>query len=335
MEVSVSKERRFMDGLLCLSGLRAVRDVIGAAALAIFLTLAMASTVNAESLEVAPTSVALGGKVVATFSLTPKENEGGWVGLFKKGDPDDKYVTYKKCGPGPERWEIVLDEPGEYQLRMFKDYYQQKKGGVVGFAVVAQHGSNVMPDKTNYRFKEKIAVRYTLAPPDDQDSSGWVGLYIRGSGNDKPLAYKKTGGKSGSWELVDTASGNYELRLFQDYYGQRLIATSPGFDVMAQAGSSISFQPERVVAKGKLMVSYSIMPPDDQDSAGWIGLYRKGEPNDRQIAYQKTGGKSGTWEIVADVAPGDYELRLFQDYFGQKLVAVSEPIEVLPNTEAQ
>lgn len=330
----MSKER-LINGFAYLGSLRAVRDVIGAAVLVIFLALATTSAVNAEFLDVAPTSIARGGKVVANFSLTPQENEGGWVGLFKKGDPDDKYITYKKCGPAIERWEITLDEPGEYQLRMFKDYYQQKKGSVVGFTVVAQHGSNVMPDKTNYRFKEKIAVRYTLAPPDDQDSSGWVGLYIRGSGNDKPLVYKKTGGKGGTWELVDIAPGNYELRLFQDYYGERLIATSPGFDVMAQAGSSISFQPERIDAKGKLKVSYSIMPPDDQDSAGWIGFYRKGEPNDRQIAYKKTGGKSGTWEVVADVEPGSYELRLFQDYFGQKLVAVSESIEVLPNTGAQ
>jgi uncharacterized protein (DUF2141 family) len=284
-------------------------------------------TARAESLEVAPTSVARGGKVIASFSLTPKENEGGWLGLYKKGAPDDKYIAYRKCGTGIERWEIVLDEPGEYQLRLFKDYYQQKKGSVAGFAVVAQHGSVVMPDKTVYRFKERIAVRYTLAPPDDKDTSGWVGLFVRGTASDKHVAYKRTGGKSGTWEIPDIAPGSYELRLFQDYYGQRQIATSPPIEVVRPQASSISFEPASVAAAGKVVVNYTILPPDDQDGAGWIGLYRRGEGNDRQITYKKTGGKSGTWEI-ANLPPGSYELRLFQDYFGQKLVAVSAPLDI-------
>lgn len=60
-----------------------------------------------------------------------------------------------KCGPGIERWEIALDQPGEYQLRMFKDYYQQKKGSVVDFISAARCSRSV--ERIDAPHQSKIA----------------------------------------------------------------------------------------------------------------------------------------------------------------------------------
>ncbi len=285
------------------------------------LALMICSSAWPESLEVAPSSIIRGDKVIAIFSLTDAENEGGWVGLYRKGDPDEKYIVYRNCEKGINRWEIPMDQAGEYQLRLFKDYFQQKKGSVVGFTVTASHGSSITLKTAGVPVGGKIMVEYSIVHPDDEDKSGWIGLFLRGQPSDKVVHYKKTGGQSGTWEFVaNVPPGTYEFRLFQDYYGQKLIATSSGVEVnTAYSNATLAVDPPIIPAGGKVTARFSI--PEAENEGGWAGLYRRGDADDKQIGYKKCEKGPTTWEVLVN-DPGEYEIRLFKDYFQQKKAAV-------------
>ena len=114
--------------------------------------------------------VQVGEKVTATFSIDWLDQEGGWIGLFEKGAGDADYITYKKYSFSNKvltdnTFEVVMDTPGDYEFRMFKDYYGTYKLATSGRIEVVPREEKQGED-SKARFNTLTGEVWVLSPPE-------------------------------------------------------------------------------------------------------------------------------------------------------------------------
>jgi hypothetical protein len=198
----------------------------------------------AASLSVDKSQMQTGDSVTATYTIAFKEQEGGFVGFFKKEADDGHWITYKNFSYSHQpdgsvqtdnTFQVKVDEPGSYEFRMFKDYFGTIKLATTSVDVVFSPSSTVTAEPVTVFVGDKITATYTISGPDGNDTSGWVGLYAVGADDGTWMAYQKTGGVSGKYEVAALISpGMYEFRLFKDYFGTWKLAKSNTVTVKKQ-----------------------------------------------------------------------------------------------------
>lgn len=207
--------------------------------ISILLSLFGLVTVYAASISVDKTSVQTGETVTATFSISLKEYDGGWIGLYKKESGDGDYICYKKITfnetleLSDNTYQVKVYEPGSYEFRMFKDYFGTKKVATASFNVVFSPTSTVSASPSYVETGKTITAKYTISKIDGEDTSGWVAFYKKESEDASYITYKKTGGTSGTYEVIaPDAPGEYDFRLYKDYFGTYKLAVSNSVTVV-------------------------------------------------------------------------------------------------------
>ncbi|OGU76531.1 MAG: hypothetical protein A2W11_02450 [Ignavibacteria bacterium RBG_16_35_7] len=181
---------------------------------------------------------------------------------------------------------------------------------------------SVSLSKSIYAPRESIVVTYSGFPGNSRD---WISIATQGSGDDKYVAWKYTGGNtSGTLSFDGINYGDFEIR---GYYNDELIVRTrtsfrvgnPDVNLIAKTQQA-TYKPNE-----KIVVQYSGLPGNVYD---WISLASVGSGDDKYVAWQYTNTKqSGTMEFDG-LAEGKYEVRI---YFNQEWVVRSRYPFVVSN----
>jgi len=239
---------------------------------------------QAASLSVDKPNAQIKEPVTATYSLSYEDCEGGWIGVFVKGTPDDAYFWTKTVAFDENKQlvdnthTVYFDNPGSYEFRLFEDYYGQRKVATGSVEVVFAPTSTISVSASFVPGNQIVTAQYTISERDGLDTGGWIGFYKVGSDDGSYVTYQKTGGISGTFEVTmpEGRDENYEFRLFMDYYGQWKLATSP--PVRAAASDDELAQPVDSKARFNNIRGIVELSPDP-DRVEWAAV------NLKQVIY--------------------------------------------------
>ncbi|HVF64853.1 MAG TPA: PQQ-dependent sugar dehydrogenase [Casimicrobiaceae bacterium] len=311
---------------------------------------------SVASLTVAPTSVAPGDTVTASWSGIASPTARDWIGLYAPGSANSAFITwlYVSCTQSPASprasgsCPFVIPStlpPGNYELRLLANNGFTSLATSETINVGSGGGTTLAVSPTSVAPGGTVSASWNgLATP---SASDWIGLYAPGSANSAFITWvyvsctQSPGSPrpSGSCPFVIPSTlpaGNYELRLLANN-GFTSLSTSETISVGSDVGTTLTVGPTSVARGGTVTASWNgIATPSARD---WIGLYAPATGNTSFVAWvyvsctQSPAGPrpSGScpFTIPSTVAPGNYELRLLADD-GFASLATSGTIAVTP-----
>lgn len=317
----------------------------------------------------------------ADYNVHSHYSEGDWMALYKKPAEGESYASryflwfyvsdlkdmedseaertniFDLAAKNTSQFDGSYLEPGEYEL-----FVNNVGSAHATFTLVAPEDTSVKSlkvEKNTISLGETIRVEAT-----NYSSRSFVGLYpgnlesnFTSSGQVKSLDWYWCIGHNGQTkEFTVTEPGEYTVFMFNDYGATQLTATQH-ITVTDDSEPTQPSEPEttqllatdkKVYTMGDPIMVTSNIP--QQYSAGWIGLYRKGDTYDPNAGgamslywYNVTVGESTT-QLNADankndqnlqlMTAGDYTVVLFQDGGYTPVSSVDITIEsVKPSTE--
>jgi RHS repeat-associated protein len=293
-----------------------------------FTLLATSNTFSVTSappaLTVTPASVNAGANVTASWVRMPAPSTGDWIALAIPGSPNTEFISFRNAG-GTAAGSMYFPIPAEiytgtYELRYFASGTNTLRATSNAFAVTGITPTSLTASPGSLAPGASLTVNWAaIATPRAGD---WIAFAPTGSPNDVWQArFDTNGAASGGTSFTipaGTGNGTFELRLYASGTTTRL-ATSNTITV-AGMGPTISASPSTVVPGGAVTATWSgIYTPKVSD---WVGLYVTGAPDIPNLAQVFTQGTApsgtGSIPITAAIAPGTYELRLF-DSAGSRL----------------
>jgi len=168
-------------------------------------------------------------------------------------------------------------------------------------------GLSISASPSNLEVGQQVTVSWVA--PEGRPATDWIGLFRVGTSGGAYLWYRYTqGATSGSFSLdIPGPPGTYEFRYLPEN-GLTEWAASQPITVRAAPGYALSASPSPVNPGQPIVVTWDA--PVGHSSADWIGLYRKGESNNRNyISWQYVpAGARGTMQFDTPAA-GEYEFR--------------------------
>ncbi|MEP7068150.1 MAG: hypothetical protein ABI789_02870 [Usitatibacter sp.] len=156
-----------------------------------------------------------------------------WIGLFPVDGNLASRLSFAFVG-GKEAGELTLPavpQPGEFELRLFRDKDWDAIAASKTFTVTPLAGSVAVADATVAAGGAVNAKWSDLNHPHKQD---WIGLFAKGAKDDARIDFRYTGGAlNGTLQIPVPESlrpGEYEVRLFSSGGWTRL-ATSAAFTI--------------------------------------------------------------------------------------------------------
>lgn len=153
----------------------------------------------------------------------------------------------------------------------------------------------------------------------DARNDGWVGgtkYFNNGEGKEVKMSFR-----------APHKLGQYEFRLFRDPYNQKKLGSKP-VDIQKCPASGAYVDTPKTVCLGQSANITAWLPIEEDDrfdGSGFVALYRAG--TDEQIGGTRSGvndncmsncaPKPVKFPLTFQIPPGDYEWRMFGDYFGQ------------------
>lgn len=163
----------------------------------------------------------------------------------------------------------------------------------------------------------------------DARNDGWVGgtkFFNNGEGKVVKMSFR-----------APHKLGQYEFRLFRDPYNQITLASKP-VDIEKCPPSGAYVDTPKMICQGKSANITAWLPVEEDDrfdGSGFVALYNVG--TNEQIGGTRSGvndncmgscePKPIKFPLTFDMPPGDYEWRMFGDYFGSYLLA-TYPVQV-------
>jgi hypothetical protein len=160
-------------------------------------------------------------------------------------------------------------------------------------------------------------------------NDGWVGgtkYFNNGEGKEVKMSFR-----------APHKLGQYEFRLFRDPYNQIMLASKP-VDIVKCPPSGAYVDTPKTVCQGQLANITAWLPIEEDDrfdGSGFVALYNSG--TNEQIGGTRSGVNDNCmgncrprpikFPLTFDMPPGDYEWRMFGDYFGSYLLETF-PVQV-------
>ncbi|OPX79128.1 MAG: hypothetical protein A4E45_00891 [Methanosaeta sp. PtaB.Bin039] len=180
-------------------------------------------------------------------------------------------------------------------------------------------------------------------PPGDRDDGGYGVAALYDLSTDQQVGGTVYGNNGEGREVKISLRaphklGDYEFRLFRDPYTQILLAKS-AVEVTAckPAGAYIDTPTRVCIGESANITVWLPVEEDDRfDGSGFAALYRVG--TDEEVGGTRSGVNDGCmgsciprpvqYPLVFQVLAGEYEWRMFGDYYGQYLLE-SYPVQVI------
>lgn len=249
-------------------------------------------------------------EIIVVYSMTKqKPNKSDWVGFFKVGSNNKKYLKYiatNGSSVGHEAFETPK-VPGLYEFRFFLagTYEDVARSDAIFIGPQLEMQSEFL------EADNKIRLTWNLKSG-ELGSSDWVGFYRRDKSNKNYISshYLDAKASNGCIEVpAPRRPDDYEFRFLPYACGYQHICTSnvvvvPNKDVVTmeeiRSSSDNSLQ--------SLRLTWNILSVD-VSSWDWVALYKDGAANNCYETYKYVDTKAGSLIFEAPRTPGKYQLR--------------------------
>ena len=255
-------------------------------------------------------TVSVGDTVAANWTAPNGSSSVDWIGLYRDGAADTDMLAFAYTG-GATSGSIPFSSPnqaGSYHFRYFVNNSYTLKSTSASFQVLVP-AVTLTASPTAVNPGSNVTVSFTA--PAGQPALDWIGLYRVGDDN---RAYRwwtyTNGAASATYNLAAPSEpGDYEFRYLINN-GYTDVARSNPFRVNS-ATYLLSGSPATVASGGAITVQWTA--PDGSSNTDWVGLYREGEPENRNYLwphwFYTDGAPTGSRSLTMPAAPGRYVLR--------------------------
>lgn len=275
------------------------------------------------SLEIQDTEIVLGEKAVVEWTAPIDRSRRDWIGLFEDGASDEDYLQYHYLGSRYTEGEVefTIEEPGEYEFRLFEDNTFEK----ILEADDELRVVNPQGDDAIYRLERRtdpVIVGQTMRigwekPASRTTNRDWIGLFSSGAADTDYISYHYLPARTGSGEVsipLPTTPGQYEVRMFINNTFTR-VAQLSSFSVITDPSRSeyeLTLEQTEDLADRVFSVRWEI-PEGEGLARDWIGLYREGAADRSYQAYQYTNGAATGVAEFRISTPGRYVFRYLKN----------------------
>lgn len=276
--------------------------------------------------------------------------DGAWIGIFPASTPNQArgYTSYLYIRDAKQGRLIFKTPPqaGAYQLRLFPSYGASSSSSQLAFQVQARDSAAIrlsLPGGSElFAPATTFSVRIDIEGP--LNDKAWVGIFTEDAvdGPRAPyISYEYLRGELQVQLQAPERGGNYQLRLFDDSYGNQLQTLAfqvakldrKDFRVSSDKRTYGPAQPMRVEVFNHSQFALS--------EKAWVGIFpyqKSAEPSDddRALNYRYLG-KALDKDLnlfLAFVSPsvaGNYQLRLYSanrgNIIGSQVFAVDGTID--------
>jgi hypothetical protein len=228
-----------------------------------------------------------------------------WIGMFKVGQPNNSYFTYEWRGKQEQKGSVTFVAPstfGQYEFR-YIPYGSYEHAGISNPIQVGPHVEFTAahdPDtkRLHVKWHQKSGNSYPRA---------WVGLYRKSETNNRnyiAFEYAIPPYTEASFD-APIKPDEYEFRFFPYGYIDVVRSNTIKIEGSDQVIAVMNEDNSRIIAK------LSILTVDPYYDSVWIGLYQKGETNNKKLKRYKWTRERFSEISFRAPTPGDYEFRLF------------------------
>ncbi|MBA52955.1 MAG: hypothetical protein CMK89_00730 [Pseudomonadales bacterium] len=263
--------------------------------------------------------------------------KGAWIGVF---DGNGKYYNYVYWNPDASNYTLKLpNEPGDYEVRLAtnndgSEFVVKTASFKVAVAAIGQIVLKI--DSPQVKPLQIMNIEVQSEVP--LSTQGWIGVFKQGIPHQSRSGYETYQYLQDQRKFqfqAPESSGNYELRLFDDSYGNEVASIAFKVRGFSNINASLntatdSFKPGETIA-----VDYS--GHKDFATSAWIGVFdlnkvRTDNPHQGYTTYQYLPAPlKGSVAFSAPEQKGDYELRLFSSNYGEwvasKAFVVTESLD--------
>lgn len=244
-----------------------------------------------------------------------------WLGIFKEGDTNErKYISYQYLNGKPSGV-LTLKAPsaaGRYEFRVVGNGRQT---GRLLFSVKAVQGASVELSLDKRAYKPVEDMKVTVRTENTLAEKSWVGIFpVNGSSqrNKNYTTYQYTNGKKHnvfSFKAPEQP-GSYELRFFDDSYGNEI--KSLAFSVEGFSGTGLSIKTDKTSYAPQSDMVVQFVADKDFPQNAWIGIFSEKEPQTKKyMDYRYLDKKAkGTLSFKTPVTKGNYLLKMYSSYSG-------------------
>ena len=173
--------------------------------------------------------------------------------------------------------------PGDYEFVLFQTGYQTTNEPSLKFSVI-KAGEDLVALKTDrnaYKPAQAIEVQLTLHT--SLSDQAWLGIFSASTPHEDPkgyLAYEyiRTGNEEPYRFMAPEKPGDYELRVFDDTFGNEITHTS--FRVGLFSGKNLSLTTDRSSYDPQETVKLHVVADKEFPRHAWVGMYTDDTRND-------------------------------------------------------
>jgi acid phosphatase len=264
------------------------------------------------SLAASPSTAIPGQTLTVTWTAPSGRPANDWIGLFKVGDPETSYISWRYTGGASSgnATFTVPNQAGQFEFRYFtNDSYN--KVATSNTVTVSEGGATYSLAATPSTANPGQTLTLTWTAPSGRPGNDWIGLFKVGDPETSYISWQYTGGASSGSATFTAPSqtGEYEFRYFtNDTYNK--VATSNIVTVSGAAAYSLAASPSTANPGQTLTVTWTA--PSGRPGNDWIGLFKVGTSDTSYISWRYTGGaSSGSATFTAPSQTGQYEFRYF------------------------
>jgi len=228
-----------------------------------------------------------------------------WIGMFQVGQPNKAYCTYEWRGKQEQKGSVTFVAPatfGQYDFR-YIPYGSYEHAGISNSVQVGPHiefsaAHDPETKRLHAKWHQKSGNSYPRA---------WVGLYRKAETNNRnyiAFEYATPPYTEASFD-APIKPDEYEFRFFPYGYVDVVRSNTIKIEGTDQVTAVMNEDNSRIIAK------LSILTVDPYYDSVWIGLYQKGETNNKKLKRYKWIRDRFTEISFRAPTPGDYEFRLF------------------------
>ncbi len=258
-------------------------------------TPALASSVTTDS-----SSYSAGAPITVNYTGLAGTSSD-WISIALPGSAPDSFVRYVYTSgtvDGSVQFGSGLAD-GTYVARS----YNNDSFVIVNESAQFTVGNMISTSQSSYLPAESIIVNYQGVPsaPDN-----WIALATAGSPMTSYHAYQYITNSSGQLTFNPLPAGNYEARVFLN--DSFTLAGSSSFTVGSAVAPTITTSQASYVEGQTITTTYTVTGnPSD-----WVAISAAGATADSYLRYQYVNS-SGSAEFGGNLAPGNYEMRLYSN----------------------
>jgi outer membrane protein OmpA-like peptidoglycan-associated protein len=268
-----------------------------------------------------------GSSIEVRFDGCQNLTTESWIGLYKAGfKTTSDFVSFRELNGNSGSLVFSAPKaPGDYEFVLIEKDYQAADEPPLRFTVikVSEDMITLKTDRNAYKPAQDVEVELTLRTT--LSDQAWLGIFSATAPHDDPtssLAFEYIqSGRDKSYRLrAPEKPGNYEIRVFDDSYGNEI--TYIPFQVTRFSSKNLSLTTDKKHYDPQQTIKLQVIADSDFPRDAWVGMFandKKSDENDTDgYLYFHYLEKRAEVELqfMAPAKKGSYQFKMVSSYNG-------------------